>query len=170
MAEQFSNFGDGGSGEVFTATYGQDPDADLATLVAQLPIFDDMAFPSGATLDLDDNRVFPVKNLTGSPTVENAGVFGITNCWTLLAVDFPTNNASVPHPMTVDGALAFPAGSTFAFDDPTSVTKDDTIVATTTGGISGVPTPAEGLKGWYLKVEGNNLKLTYSKGTVMFFR
>ena len=169
-ANEFVNLGTGASGEFFTATYGQDPDADLATLVAQLPVFDDMAFPSGATLDLDDNRAFPVGNLTGSPAVENAGVFGITNCWTLLAADFPKANASVRHPMTVDGALAFPQGATFSIDNPMAMAREETIVATTTGGITGAPVPASDCKDWRLKVAGNNLILKKVDYSVLIFR
>ena len=172
MAEQFSNFGDDGSGEVFTATYGQDPDADLATLVAQLPIFDDMAFPSGATLDLDDNRVFPVKNLTGSPTVENAGVFGITNCWTILAADFPKTDSTVRHPMTVNGMLGFTEGATFSIDDEAAIARDSNglVVATATGGITGTPTFAGGPRKWRLAIDGNSLRLFRDNITILFFR
>ena len=169
LLKNFSNFkDDSGAGALFTVNvYGT---AEEDKMTALLPVFDDLVFANGTTLDLSDNLLVPVKNLTGSPTVVDAGVFSVTNCWTLRAADFPAADDSVRHPMTVDGALAFPSGSTFAFDDPTSVTKDDTIVATTTGGITGVPAPAEGLNGWRFKVVGNNLVLTYSKGIILFFR
>ena len=166
---QFSEFKDtSGVGELFTTDVYGSGDEDKIT--AQQPVFDDLAFAYGTTLDLSDNLAFQVKNLSGSPAVENVGIFGVTNCWTLLAADFPKDNDSVRHPMTVDGALAFPAGATFDFDDRTAVTKKDTIVATTTDGITGVPAPAAGLKGWRLKIVGDDLVLTYSLGTVLFFR
>ena len=171
LLKDFSHFrDDSGAGALFTVdVYGA---AEEDKMTALQPVFDDLVFVYGTTLDLSDNLLFPVKNLTGSPTVVDAGVFSVTNCWTLRAADFPAADSTVRHPMTVDGALAFPEGATFSIDDPTAVSKTEEItVATTTGGITGVPVAADGLTGWRLSVKnGTNLVLTYSKGIVLFFR
>ena len=166
---QFSEFKDtSGVGELFTTNVYGAGDADKITFMQ--PVFDDLAFAYGTTLDLSDNLAFQMKNLTGSPAVVDVGVFLVTNNWTLLAADFPKTDSSVRHPMTVDGALAFPEGATFSIDNPAAMAREATVVATTTGGITGVPVAANGLTGWRLAVNGNNLVLTYSKGTILFFR
>ena len=163
MIAEMTRFTDGGSGILLTA--------DVSGMNARpLPVIDDLVFKNGAVLDLLHNTDYFVKNLTGSPTVVNANIFGITNNWTICAADFPAADSTVRNPMTVDGALTFAEGATFSIDDATAMAREETIVATTTGGITGVPAAADGLVGWRLAVNGNNLVLTYSKGTIFFFR
>ena len=139
---QFSEFKDtSGVGELFTTDVYGAGDADKITFMQ--PVFDDLAFAYGTTLDLSDNLAFQVKNLTGSPAVVDVGVFQVTNNWTLLAADFPKTDSTVRHPMTVDGALTFSEGATFSIDDATAIARE-AVVATATGGITGAPAPAEG--------------------------
>ena len=163
MIAELTPFTDGGSGTLLTPIL-QDRDE------SPLPVIDDLVFANGAVLDLLHNSAYSVKNLTGSPAIVDAGVFGVTNNWTLLAADFPAADSTVRHPMTVDGALAFPEGATFSIDNPAAMAREATVVATTTGGITGVPVAANGLSGWRLAIDENDLVLTYSKGTIFFFR
>ena len=167
---KFTEFKDeSGSGLLFTANvYGNDQ-ADKITELQ--PVFDDLRFASGTIFDLAGNTLFNAKNITGSPVVTNAVVFGITNNWTICASDFPATDATVRHPMTVYGALAFAEGATFSIDTPALVAQEanGVVVATTTGGITGVPVPTEDCQDWQIKVEGNNLLLLKVSGTMLIF-
>ena len=165
---QFSEFrDDSGIGELFTTDVYGAGDADKMT--AMQPVFDDLVFAYGTTLDLSDNLAFQVKNLTGSPAVMDVGTFGVTNNWTLLAADFPKTDSTVRHPMTVDGALAFSDGATFSSDNPNAIARD-IVVATATGGITGAPVPADDCKEWRLKVDGNDLILKKVSASILLFR
>ena len=137
------------------------------------PIFDDLAFANGAVLDLAGNFGFQVANLTGSPAVTNAPAFEVTNRWTILSADFPAADASVRHPMAVDGTLSFAEGATFSIDDEALIAKDTgngLVVATATGGVANAPAPVEGSK-FLLVANGNSLLLRSGvKTTVLIFR
>ena len=169
---QFSEFKDeGGVGELFTADIYGDADADKK--VALLPLFDDLKFENGTKLDLDGNLDFVVKNLTGSPKVENAVRFTVTNNWTICAADFPKADASVRNMMTVDGKLVFAEGATFSVDNELTIDRSSAgiVVATATGGIVGKPKQAAGLaKRWKMKIEGNVARLYDSSGLKVFLR
>ncbi len=165
---QFSHFKDeSGVGELFTADVYGDADADKK--VAYQPVFDDLEFVYGTTLDLSDNGSFQVKDLTGSPTIVNAVEFRITNNWTICSADFPAADSTVRHPMTVDGALAFADGATFSIDTPLAIARD-IVVATATDGITGAPIPSDDCKDWRLKVDGSNLILKKVSATMLIFR
>ena len=169
---QFSHFKDeSGVGELFTADVYGDADADKK--VAYQPVFDDLEFVYGATLDLSDNISFQVKDLSGSPTVVNAVEFRITNNWTICAADFPKADSSVRHPMTVDGKLVFAEGATFSVDDSSAMerTSSGIVVATATGGVVGHPKQATGPgKKWSLTISGNEVKLCAGGGLIVYLR
>ncbi len=156
---QFSEFrDDSGIGTLFTADiYG---DGDVDKKVVLLPVFDDLVFASGTTLDLDGNLDFCVRNLTGSPTVVNSVRFTVTNNWTICAADFPNNDSTVRRPMTVDGKLVFAEGSTFAVDDESAIARgaDGVVVATATGGVVGCPA-SQSASRCRLYVSGNEVRL-----------
>ncbi len=159
----FRQMADGGTGELFTID-AQSPEAafpDADDRVAWLPVFSSLAFTHGATLDLDGNAEFYVKDLAGSPEVVNAGTFNVTNNWTIFAADFPKADETVRHPLTVDGALAFAEGATFSVDDRRAIERDmdGIVVATATGGITGVPEPADPDCLLELVTSGNSLLL-----------
>ena len=153
---------DVGDDTLFTAdVYGENDDH-LKT--ATLPVFDELVFSAGAALDLSGNTVFPVANLTGSPLVTNAPVFKVTNNWTICAADFPKADASVRHPMVVDGKLVFASGSTFSIDDEKAIERSGVVVATATGGVQGRPRAAAGFRKWMVVVDGNNVLLSPTCG------
>ena len=169
---QFSEFKDeGGVGELFTADiYG---DGDGARKTTLLPVFDDLRFENGTTLDLDGNLDFCVKDLVGSPTVVNAVKMTVTNNWTVLAADFPKADATVRRPMTVAGKLVFADGATFSVDDENAIERNQSgiVVATATDGIVGCPKQAAGgSKRWKLFVSGNDLYLRSGSGLLLFLR
>ena len=100
--------------------------------VASRPVVDEMEFSSGTGLDLVDAPTYSVARLKGSPTVSNAATFGVTERWTL----------SAPAAMSVSGALSFGPDAEFSLADEgafSSVTPEGIAVATTTDGITGVP-------------------------------
>jgi hypothetical protein len=166
----FRQMTDGGSGELFTT---DNIVFSPAERTANLPVFSSLSFASGTTLDLDDNREFYVKALAGSPEVVNAGTFGITNNWTILAADFPKDDDSVRNPMTVAGALVFADGATFSVDDESAIAldADGFAVATATGGITGCPAPVDADRRVELIVDGNSLLLRrIEKPMVIVFR
>ena len=136
----------------------------------ELPVFDNLVFSSGATLDLSSNTVFQVANLTGSPLVTNAPVFKVTNNWTICAADFPTVDSAVRNPMVVDGRLVFTAGSTFSVDDESLICREGVVVATATGGVQGRPTAATGSENWSVIVSGNNVLLVRRVGLTIVVR
>ena len=114
-----------------------------------------------------------MKALAGSPEVVNAGTFGITNNWTILAADFPKDDDSVRNPMTVAGALVFADGATFSVDDESAIAldADGFAVATATGGITGCPAPVDADSRVELIVDGNSLLLRrIEKPMVIVFR
>ena len=159
LLKNFSNFrDDSGAGQLFTVDVYGENEADK--VVELLPVFDDLVFAYGTTLDLSDNILFQVKDLTGSPTVVNAGVLQVTNCWKICAADFPMSDETVRHPMTVDGTLAFAEGATFAIDDESTIahTSDGVVVATATGGVVGCPASLENSR-YRLYVRGNEVRL-----------
>ena len=165
MISEMTRFTDGGQGILLTA--------DISGLDASpLPVIDDLVFANGAVLDLLHNSDYSVKNLTGSPTVVNAGIFGITNNWTILAANFPAADATVRHPMTVDGALAFSDGATFSIDNEAAISRDASglVVATATDGITGTPVFAGGNRKWRLVGDGNSLRLFLNNTTILFLR
>ena len=169
---QFSEFKDeGGIGGLFTTNiYGEN---EVDKKVANQPVFDDLEFVYGTTLDLSDNISFQVKDLTGSPEVVNAVELRITNNWTICSADFPKDDATVRHPMTVDGKLVFAEGATFSVDVESAIARssEGVVVATATGGIVGTPQPAPGLvKKWKLLVDGNDLKLCDVNGFAIIVR
>lgn len=166
----FRQMTDGGSGELFTT---DNIVFSPAERTANLPVFSSLSFASGTTLDLDDNREFYVKALAGSPKVVNAGTFGITNNWTILAADFPKDDDSVRNPMTVAGALVFADGATFSVDDESAIAldADGFAVATATGGITGCPAPVDADSRVELIVDGNRLLMRrIEKPMVILFR
>ena len=142
---------------------------DTDKITALQPVFDDLRFTYGTTLDLSGNTVFRVKDLTGSPAVVDAGVFRITNNWTICSADFPAADSTVRNKMTVDGTLAFANGATFSIDTSKAIARD-IIVATATDGITGAPVPSDDCKEWRLKVNGNNLILKKVSATMLIFR
>lgn len=169
---QFGEFKDeGGIGELFTVDVYGDADADKK--VAYQPVFDDLEFAYGTTLDLSDNISFQVKNLTGSPAVVNAVEFRITNNWTICSADFPKADSTVRHPMTVDGKLVFAEGATFSVDDESAIKRvaSGIVVATATDGIVGRPKAAPSLtRKWKLRIDGNVAKLIDSSGLIVVIR
>ncbi len=73
-----------------------------------------------------------VVNLMGSPDVTNAAPFGVAGLWTI----------EDDTPMTVTGTLAFRNGARVVIADESlfaSVGREGRVVATATGGISGLP-------------------------------
>ena len=172
-ADEFELFGDEGTGELFTATNGADPDADPEVLAAQQPVFDDIEFAHGTTFDLSGNRIVRIKDLTGSPEVVNSVKMTVTNNWTICAADFPKDDATVHHPMTVDGKLYFAEGATFSIDVEASICRSSSgiVVATAAGGIVGSPRQAAGLaKQWKLEASGNNLVLRGASGFLLLVK
>ena len=169
LKAKFQPLSDGGSGTLFTTTASIGGAADTE----DEPVFEDLEFLPGTTLDLNGNFGFYAKNLTGCPAVtNNAGFFGITNHWTIRASDFPKADASVRRPMVVDGKLAFPEGATFSVDDDDDIAVDagGTVVATATEGIEGVPVCTGARPRWKLSVSGNDLLLGSSyKFTLLLF-
>lgn len=168
----FSEFRDeSGTGLLFTANLYGEGEKDKIT-EAQ-PVFDNIEFSYGTTFDLAGNTLFNAKDITGSPVVTNAVVFGITNNWTICAADFPKDDATVYHPMTVDGKLYFAEGATFSIDVEASICRSSAgiIVATATGGIVGSPRQAAGLaKQWKLEASGNNLVLRGASGFALMIK
>jgi len=163
LKAMFQPLSDGGTGALFTATPTIGGDANTE----DEPLFEDLEFLPGTTLDLNGNFAFYAKNLTGCPAVTNSeGVFGITNHWTILASDFPADDSSAQNPMIVDGALIFPEGATCSIDDEKAFPVDPsgTVVATTTDGITGVPVYTGATTQWKFGIRGNNLMIypTYS--------
>ena len=169
---QFSEFKDNsGIGELFTVDVYSNADADKK--VALLPVFDDLKFENGTKLDLDGNLDFVVKNLTGSPNVENAVRMTITNNWTICAEDFPKADSSVRRKMMVAGKLVFAEGATFSVDVENDIARSQSgvVVATATGGIEGCPKQASGLtKKWRLVAIGNDLYLRSNSGCMLIIR
>ena len=156
LKAKFQPLSDGGSGTLFTTT----ATTGGAAFTDDEPVFEELVFEPGTTLDLNGNFAFYAKNLTGCPTVtNNEGTFGITNNWTILSSDFPKADPSVRRPMTVDGILAFPEGATFSVDDDDAIVSsaNGTVVATATDGIEGVPVCTGAKPRWKLTVSGNNL-------------
>ena len=168
LLQKFSDFrDDSGVGVLFTVDVFGDEDADKK--VTYQPVFDDLEFVYGTTLDLSDNEIFQVRNLTGSPAVVNAGEFRITNNWTICSADFPAADSTVRNKMMVDGTLAFANGATFSIDTPNAIARD-IVVATATGGVTGAPVPSDDCKEWRLKLNGNNLILKKVSATMLIFR
>ena len=167
LKAMFSPMSDGGSGALFTTTSDTGGNVDTTNE----PVFDELEFLPGTTLDLSGNFAFNAKNLIGTPTViNNQGTFGIANNWTILSSDFPKDDPTVRRPMTVDGTLTFPEGATFSIDDDHAIAIDagGTVVATATDGIEGVPVYAGNKQQWMLGVRGNDLILT-STCTLLIF-
>ena len=164
----FSEFRDeSGTGLLFTANLYGENEADKLT--EGQPVFDNIEFSYGTTFDLAGNTLFNAKDITGSPVVTNAVVFGITNNWTICAADFPADDDTVRHPMTVDGKLVFTEGSTLSIDEEAAIARvgSGLVIATAEGGITGTPQPASGLlKKWKLVVseDGKNLRLHAGSG------
>ncbi len=76
--------------------------------------------------------ILDVANLMGSPDVTNAAPFGVAGLWTI----------EDDTPMTVTGTLAFRNGARVVIADESlfaSVGREGRVVATATGGISGLP-------------------------------
>ena len=135
------------------------------------PVFDELKFAQGTVFDLDGNSLYNAKNITGSPVVTNAVVFGITNNWTICAADFPADDDTVQHPMTVDGKLVFAEDATFSIDDETAIARSQSglVVATATGGIVGTPQLAPGhTKMWKLVVSEDGKEIKLYPGSGMF--
>jgi endoglucanase len=89
-------------------------------MVAPQPVFSSIAFASGTALDLSGNYGFKVADLTGSPSVTNAGVFGVSGKWTLTDpgdVLNVTGENVVFGANDISGMLAFASGSTFDLSD-----------------------------------------------------
>ena len=84
------------------------------------PQFSGLKFASGTTFDLSANYGFKVADLTGSPSVANAGVFGVSGKWTLSSPDDRLSVAGenvVLGDDDVSGTLAFASGATFDLSD-----------------------------------------------------
>ena len=163
----FTPMSDGGSGALFTTTASMGGGASTENE----PVFEELEFLPGTTLDLNGNFAFNAKNLIGAPAViNNQGTFGITNHWTILSADFPKDDPTVRRPMTVDGTLTFPEGAMFSIDDDKAIAIEagGTVVATATDGIEGVPVYAGNKQQWMLGVRGNDLILT-STCTLLIF-
>ena len=160
LKAMFQPLSDNGSGLLFTTT----ATTGGAAFTDDEPVFEELVFEPGTTLDLNENFAFYAKNLTGCPTVVNGTeldipIFGVTNHWTIRSSDFPKADPSVRRPMTVAGKLAFPEGATFSVDDDDAIVSsaNGTVVATATDGIEGVPVCTGAKPRWKLTVSGNNL-------------
>ena len=162
LKAKFTQLTDGGDGTLFTTT----ATSGGAVYTDDEPVFEDLTFEPGTTLDLDGNFAFYAKNLTGCPAVVNGTdidipLFGITNHWTIRSADFPKTDPLVRRPMMVDGKLTFPDGATFSVDDDNAIVSsaNGTVVATATDGIEGVPVCTGAKPRWKMTVSGNNLLL-----------
>lgn len=103
----FSPMTDNGTGLLFTV---DDLDSDVAGETdVRLPIFDDLRLAEGATLDLDGNLRFVLKNLSGLSTVSNAQLFAVTGTWSVAQADVAAGRR-----LTCDGTLRFADGATVA--------------------------------------------------------
>ena len=92
----------------------------LDEIVVPQPVFSSLAFASGTALDLSGNYGFKVADLTGSPSVTNAGVFGVSGKWTLTNPGDVLNVAGenvVFGTDDISGMLAFASGATFDLSD-----------------------------------------------------
>lgn len=166
MVAEMTPFADDGTGRFLTAWPVEGEES-------HLPAIDDVVCSNGACLDFCHNSDFAVRNLTGSPAVVNLMRFSVTNKWTILAADFPKADSSTRRQMTVEGSLSFPEGTTFSIDDEDAMARapGGLVVATATGGVVGSPIPASGLqKKWKLVARGNELKLLYSGGFMLFVK
>ena len=157
----FRQMADSGAGELFTVDTLAPGDFPIEDRIGKQPVFSSLAFTHGATLDLDGNAEFFVKDLAGSPAVMNVGTLNVTNNWAIFAADFPKADETVRHPMTVDGALVFADGATFSIDDKKAIARDADgfVVVTATDGITGVPTAADPDCPVELIMSGNSLLL-----------
>ena len=86
-------------------------------------MFSSLAFASGTALDLSGNLGFKTMDLAGSPSVTNAGVFGVSGKWTLTSpndvLDVTGENVVLGDD-DISGMLAFASGATFDLPDETA--------------------------------------------------
>ena len=98
LKAMFQPMSDGGTGALFTTS--SDPGGNVDT--TNEPVFEEIVFEPGTTLDLNGNFAFYAKDLVGCPAVtNNAGTFGVSGRWTVRAADFPKDGPTVRNPMVV---------------------------------------------------------------------
>ena len=122
---------------------------------AELPVFSNLVFAAGTAFDMHGNDL-AVPNLTGFPTVSNAGELTIEGTWTIDYADILAGKA-------LDlgaGKLAFAPGAKIVVLNRTATPiADGTVLARATGGVTGEPV-VEGLR---CRVEAKNGELLLAK-------
>ena len=110
-----------------------------AEVLAPMPVFASLSFASGTTLDLSDTKGYQVTDISGSPVVTNAGLFGVTGEWTLTSPsDVMTVSGENPQLVANNaaGLLAFAEGATFAFKNAATETAySNAVVAAGSSGL-----------------------------------
>ena len=110
-----------------------------AEMLAPMPVFASLSFASGTTLDLSDTKGYQVADISGSPVVTNAGLFGVTGKWTLASPnDVMTVSGDNPQLIANNaaGLLAFAEGATFAFKNAaTEMAYSNAVVAAGSSGL-----------------------------------
>ena len=129
---------------------------------AVLPVFSNLVFAAGTTFDMDGNSL-TVPNLTGAPTVANAGTITVSGSYTPVIENGRATTWETTAP------VAFAAGAKVTIPAGTSRKGVHTLL-TTTGGITGMPGVTAPDRFWEVRVEGNSLVAEHVAGMVIFVK
>ena len=152
----FVKLDDGGTGRLLTI----DTDDSSAAAADLLPVFDTLAFASGAVCDLSGNA-FAQGRLVGFPTVVD-GDLAVTDSWAIAAEDVLAGAK-----MTVAGTLSFGEDATITSADGVKLTHHaakEYIIATAAA-VEGKPTidkSCEALFDWKVETTETEVKLVYN--------
>jgi hypothetical protein len=131
-----------------------------------VPSFDKMVFAAGTSLDCAGFASYSAAKVEGFPAVANCGTFAIADEWIL-----PVSRIGA-ETLAVGGRLDF-SGTTLCVDKDSarSIASDTSfVVATATGGISGVPAlSAATAEDWRAELSADGMSLKIVKKSPGFF-
>ncbi|MBQ6247091.1 MAG: hypothetical protein IJK04_09520, partial [Kiritimatiellae bacterium] len=125
-AADVTGLGDVKSGTLKVANrINLDNPADQAAALASTTAFSNLQFAAGTELDLCDAPLFQLGSLSGSPSVTNVGIVGVSGKWTLTDPNQVMNVYGEGIELfggNVSGGLAFLQGATFDLADEAAFT------------------------------------------------
>ncbi len=170
LASDYKKLIDPGDGSLFTwdiPSEGTVPHPVTGEPIKARPVFGKLKAASGTTLRVPDGTDWTFAESEGGRSVTGGGVT-VTNSWTFDGTEVGTAA------FAISGPLTFGENAKVVLSDeakpPSQYKGTEVTLGTAAGGISGVPAKDPSVRRWFVRVDGNSLKATYSEGMALIIR
>ena len=170
LAADYKKLIDPGDGSLLTwdiPSEGTVPHPVTGEPIAPRPAFGKLKAAPGTTLRVPDGTDWTFADIEGWPSVTGGGVT-VTNSWAFDGTEVGTAA------FAISGSLTFGENAKVILSDeakpPSQYKGTEVTLGTAAGGISGVPAKDPSVRHWFVRVDGNSLKATYSEGMTLIIR